>query len=332
MTSAAGTTVSVHPLHGLEPDNLLAFLALLGLLRALEASQPQWQPRVDWAGDSLAARLHLSLSVTSTDIVAACDQGISLLQSAYVFDRPDPNYTAEQFRSAFHGSSNMERERLAAALGSDVGRQGNEMAEITLLCTMSGQGHQHFLERLNLAVKDPDGGVSARRPELVRSLFSPWRYGGNPKLSFRWDPLEDRRYAYQYGNPEESRNKIGSEPGACRLAAVGFTAFTSAPAVALPTDRRSPHPQVGFTAFTSAPAVTGLRTIGGARHRLEICWPIVQVPTSLAGHVALLAHPWLVQPDLSPRLRAYGVRAIARSRRYTVGRFRSFERATIQPL
>ena len=308
MTSAAGTTVSVHPLHGLEPDNLLAFLALLGLLRALEASQPQWQPRVDWAGDSLTARLHLGSPVTSADIVAACDQGISLLQSAYVFDRPDPNYTAEQFRSAFHGSSNMERERLAAALGSDVGRQGNEMAEITLLCTMSGQGHQHFLERLNLAVKDPDGGVSARRPELVRSLFSPWRYGGNPKLSFRWDPLEDRRYAYQYGNPEESRNKIGSEPGACRLAAVGFTAFTS------------------------APAVTGLRTIGGARHRLEICWPIVQVPTSLAGHVALLAHPWLVQPDLSPRLRAYGVRAIARSRRYTVGRFRSFERATIQPL
>ena len=121
MTSAAGTTVSVHPLHGLEPDNLLAFLALLGLLRALEASQPQWQPRVDWAGDSLAARLHLSLSVTSTDIVAACDQGISLLQSAYVFDRPDPNYTAEQFRSAFHGSSGMERERLAAALGSTPG-------------------------------------------------------------------------------------------------------------------------------------------------------------------------------------------------------------------
>jgi len=308
MTSAAGTTVSVHPLHGLEPDNLLAFLALLGLLRALEASQPQWHPRVDWAGDSLAARLHLSLSVTSTDIVAACDQGISLLQSAYVFDRPDPNYTAEQFRSAFHGSSNMERERLAAALGSDVGRQGNEMAEITLLCTMSGQGHQHFLERLNLAVKDPDGGVSARRPELVRSLFSPWRYGGNPKLSFRWDPLEDRRYAYQYGNPEESRNKIGSEPGACRLAAVGFTAFTS------------------------APAVTGLRTIGGARHRLEICWPIVQVPTSLAGHVALLAHPWLSRPDLSWRLKAYGVGAIARSRRNRVDRFRNFERATIQPL
>jgi hypothetical protein len=308
MTSAAGTAVRVHPLHGLEPDNLLAFLALLGLLRALEASQPQWQPRVDWAGDSLTARLHLGSPVTSADIVAACDQGISLLHSAYVFNRLDPDYTAEQFRSAFHGSSGMERERLAAALGSDAGRQGNEKAEITSLCTMSGQGHQHFLERLNLAVKDPNGSVSARRTELARSLFSPWRYGGDPKLSFRWDPSEDRRYAYQYGNPSDSQNKIGSEAGACRLAAVGFTAFTS------------------------APAVTGLRTIGGARHRLEICWPIVQVPTSLAGHVALLAHPWLVQPDLSPRLRAYGVRAIARSRRYTVGRFRSFERATIQPL
>ena len=43
----------------------------------------------------------------------------------------------------------MERERLAAALGSDAGRQGNEMAEITSPVLMSGQGHQHFLERLN---------------------------------------------------------------------------------------------------------------------------------------------------------------------------------------
>ncbi len=31
---------TVHTLHGLEPDNLLAFLALLGALRALAAAAP----------------------------------------------------------------------------------------------------------------------------------------------------------------------------------------------------------------------------------------------------------------------------------------------------
>jgi len=34
-----------HRLEGLEPDNLLAFLALLGLLRSLETARPAWRPR-----------------------------------------------------------------------------------------------------------------------------------------------------------------------------------------------------------------------------------------------------------------------------------------------
>ena len=33
-------------LPGLEADNLLAFLALLGLLRALETVREEWRPRV----------------------------------------------------------------------------------------------------------------------------------------------------------------------------------------------------------------------------------------------------------------------------------------------
>ena len=35
-------------LNGLEPDNLLAFLALLGLLRTLEHARPTWRTRVAW--------------------------------------------------------------------------------------------------------------------------------------------------------------------------------------------------------------------------------------------------------------------------------------------
>ena len=34
-----------HRLERLEPDNLLAFLALLGLLRTLQAARPQWGGR-----------------------------------------------------------------------------------------------------------------------------------------------------------------------------------------------------------------------------------------------------------------------------------------------
>ncbi|MDN5872214.1 MAG: hypothetical protein L0H73_16040 [Nitrococcus sp.] len=42
------TATTIHRLDGLEPDNLLAFLALLGLLRAVELVRPEWQPRAYW--------------------------------------------------------------------------------------------------------------------------------------------------------------------------------------------------------------------------------------------------------------------------------------------
>jgi hypothetical protein len=48
--------------------------------------------------------------------------------------------------------------------------------------------------------------------------------------------------------------------------------------------------------------------------------------------VALLAHPWLGNPEEAPALAAYGVRAVARSRRFQVGKFFNFERARVQYL
>jgi hypothetical protein len=41
-----------HRLEGLEPDNLLAFLALLGLLRAIEVVRETWRPRAAWDLDA----------------------------------------------------------------------------------------------------------------------------------------------------------------------------------------------------------------------------------------------------------------------------------------
>ena len=51
-----------HRLDGLEPGNLLAFLALLGLLRALEEVEPAWLPKVAWTVDAPPVRPELSLS------------------------------------------------------------------------------------------------------------------------------------------------------------------------------------------------------------------------------------------------------------------------------
>jgi hypothetical protein len=63
-----------------------------------------------------------------------------------------------------------------------------------------------------------------------------------------------------------------------------------------------------------------------------VCWPLVAVQTSLVGYLALLAHPWLGDDVKAPALAAYGVRGIARARRYKVGKFFNYERAFIQLL
>src|SRR5437763_207464 len=44
------------PAGGFEPDNLLAFLALLGLLRSLESARPTWRPRAAWDLDRAPLR------------------------------------------------------------------------------------------------------------------------------------------------------------------------------------------------------------------------------------------------------------------------------------
>jgi hypothetical protein len=132
--------------------------------------------------------------------------------------------------------------------------------------------------------------------------------------SFRWDPIEDRRYAYQYGDPSDDSNKIGTVPGADRLAAFGFALMTS------------------------APAGGELTSLGIFRRdgNIIFCWPLVDVPTSLAGHLALLGHPALGDEARAKELAAYGVVAVARSDRYGVrvaqAEYHNLTRARLQYL
>jgi hypothetical protein len=67
-----------HRLEGLEPDNLLAFLALLGLLRALEDARPSWRPRVRWSSEDGPLRpcIRVSPRVAESEFVDAAAEGI----------------------------------------------------------------------------------------------------------------------------------------------------------------------------------------------------------------------------------------------------------------
>ena len=75
------TVHAAHRLDGLEPDNLLAFMALLGLLRTLEEARPDWHPRVSWTVDEppLRPRLHAAEEVAGDAIVEAAAEGLSAL-------------------------------------------------------------------------------------------------------------------------------------------------------------------------------------------------------------------------------------------------------------
>ena len=320
--SATGeASLAVHLLAGLEPDNLLAFLSLLGLLRALEESTPKWNPRAAWRGVPLRAELYLAEAVSRTSLVAATIAGIHKVAQAYDVlgeTTSEPLKRCSKSCNAIPDSVFFElgnfralseryhldraRGQLLASLGSDgvAKRNGVEVATSPLRL-LFGQGHQHYPSRLHLIA------TQARHEdekELEQALFEPWTYSDSSD-GFRWDPNEDRRYAYQAGDPSESRNKVGTVAGANRLASIG----------------------VGL--LCGVPTHRGLIVLGFQEQQLpEMCWPLVEVPTTLAGHIAVMSHPALLAQEPSG-LRAYGVKAIARSRRVQVGKFFNFERARL---
>jgi hypothetical protein len=310
MIAAAGA----HRLVGLESDNLLAFLALLGLLRALESGQPSWRPRARWDVESAPLRPMLVLhgQATQTEICDAASEGTAALAAQHDFGgRDDLNLTMAEARdtlmAARGGASH--RAALCAALFSDVVvKKDKAQIEATPFCLLFGQGHQHFLGRLaavpNLAAPPPRGrGKSAVTVTastcLQEALFLPWSRQ-DPTSAFRWDPAEDVRYALLADDP--SGAKTTTQHGANRLAAIGLATLT-----AVPIQRNG---QVRI-------AVPGGTYEAGFR----FTWPIWRDPASLSAIRALLGHPMLREPGALAYL---GVVEVREARRISVGKFMNF--------
>ena len=319
-------TSVTHRLVGLEPDNLLAFLALLGLLRCLEEAQPDWCPRVAWSVAEPPVRpvLQLRQSVSQEAILQATAKGIGTLASHHAFAGHEnlkltPSQARQQLQQAVaQGGYPAE---LWSALTSDaVVREDKGDTEPTPLCLMFGQGHQHFLKNLAavpLRPAPPARGKGRNKQEVTEedclreAFFAPWsRPDQTP--AFRWDPQEASRYAFRATDP--SKDKTGTQHGANRVAAIGFSVLSVAP--------------------QASAGVPRLSVCGGCRDSgFRFTWPIWREPMTLAAIGALMAtlDRNAAKGPLT-QLRNLGVVELRRAKRISVGKFMSFEAARAEML
>jgi len=309
------STTDRQRLIGLEPDNLLAFLALLGLLRALDAARPEWRARAYWDVDVRPLRpvLLLRAEQSPADIARGAAEGTTQLAEAHEFaGRRDLNYPRDQARQLLQTTADATRAELLDALMSDAAVRDNDVIWPTPFCFLFGQGHQHFLARL---ADIPRGELPAKlakqrnRPDLRASsyieaaLFRPWTRS-DPTDGFRWDPAEDRRYALRADDP--SGDPAGMQHGANRMAAVGLAALPGT-VVRRRSETRFLN---GSTSF-------------GADGAIRLTWPIWTVPARLAAIRALLSHPVLAgdAKEIACSLASVGVVFAYRARRLSVGKF-----------
>ena len=313
------TDHAIHRLEGLEPDNLLAFLALLGLLRILEEARPEWHPRVYWAVNSLPLRpvLRVIEPVSEDDVIGAAIEGLSVLAKHHDFGglkdlKLSPEVAALRLRRA-SGADRYRAELWAALVSNAVLARDAKRTEPTPLCLMFGQGHQHFLSHLASVPNEktaPERGSGRNKTKiseadcLREALFAPWERPDRTS-SFRWDPDEDVRYAHRASDPSKARQT--TQHGANRLAAVGFSALTVVPR------RRAESVHLAV--------LGGDREQGGS---FVIGWPIWRQPVSLAGIRALLGHPHRDRKDVRAAL---GIVEYRRARRISPGKYMNFTRA-----
>lgn len=298
-----------HRLEGLEPDNLLAFMALLGLLRALEEARPEWCPRVAWTVDEPPCRpvLYVPEPVDLLGVVDAVTEGVRSLSADHELgDVKDVKMSQERaaeklWRAASTSHRNRHAADLWAALLSDAVVEKGK-TKPTPLCFL-GAGQTSFLKtfekvsRLRTPPKRRVGKVS-ERDCLRESLFLPWKRL-DPTPSFRWDPNEDSRHALRWTAPTDQKETV--QHGANRLAVVGLSVLTVVP----------------YLRYGSVQ----LRVLGGEHRRgFTFSWPIWREPIGLASVRALLSHPHLDRPGTCEAL---GVIERRRVRRVSSGMYGS---------
>jgi hypothetical protein len=284
---------------GLEADNLLAFLALMGLLRSLEASRREWNPRAFWKGPPWIAQLSVAEPSSTEAVAHASAEGVRLIAADFDSDhRKNVDFSPVEYGNyVTRLRSQKNSATLASALSAECVSR-NDRPPTALLVMMFGQGHQFFLERLLAATCE----INKADQKMSEALFQPWRRDDDSN-GFRWDPQEDQRYALRYGNPSKAGAALTVE-GANRLAAIGFLSFST-----VAREQR-------------------IRAAGSVYQDGDwyFVWPIWTRPFSRACIEALLNHPDVLAGKLT-KVRGLGVGQIFRARRVANGKYMNVTRA-----
>lgn len=233
-------------------------------------SRAQWLQALEPAVPAPFLSLGKALSVTEDEFRAFAQRMLARLVAEGVSVRSDADF--------------------AAAFGCEACILDNGKIAPTEFQLITGSGHQFFLETLSALMQ----GVTI--DQLRRSLFGPWNYS-DPRLSFRWDPVDDRRYAYAWDDP--SGEQVKTEHGANLLAAFGLPLFP-----VIPTAWGAET--TGFDPWSDPPAFT---------------WPVWTKPLSVDVVRSLVAQSGLQRssPDRA-ELMTQGVGDLYRARRIEVGR------------
>jgi hypothetical protein len=306
-----------HLLKGLEPDNLLAFLALLGFHRCVSHARADWNPRVFWDGVPSRPWMVLAQPVGRAELLDAAVRAANELAEVHSFEeRANLDYKIDEARREFENafsSKNHERIDLLSALMSDAAARDDRI-RATPFCAMFGQGHQNFLERLakvpkGLVPKELQGKITQEElnsaSKLEEALFQPWERRDSTQ-SFRWDPLEDRRYALRFEDP--SSDKGLTVHGANRLAALALPLLT-----AIPKRERG---EVRIYAL-------GTKWDSGS---LVVRWPVWSRPATLIAVRMMLAGCG-VGIGVNSCFAGLGIRQVYRAERISVGKFFNYTRA-----
>jgi len=265
--------------------------------------------------------LTLQQSATQVDVAQSIATGCEELGADFDFGHARLlDWSGHEARALMRnalraGRDGKRRAELLSALASDVATI-NGTVMCTPLCLLFGQGNQFFLERLSQAPKVGASGFASTRLKPVWSstqiiacaLFAPWRRLDRSP-SFRWDPVEDRRYAFRAADP--ASDPLLTVSGANSLAAIGLPLITVVP--------------------VTVRGRVGARTVGVQRSAqlTQFMWPIWTRSTSLAGIRALLTHPAICNEQQlhSAQLSSLGVYELRRTARVRYGKYINFTEA-----
>jgi hypothetical protein len=309
---------SCYRLEGLEPDNPLAFLALLGLLRVLDTVRPDWHSRAAWDLEAPPIRPILTITESANEqgICEAAAAGIARLTAAHDFgtandlklDRSEARRLLCRAADQCYDTGARYFADLCAALASDAAvDQEQTKVEPTPLAyptVATSNFLKNFvaLSRAELPEKRSRDPSYPKTPAecVAQALFAPWRRADRP-VGLRWDPEEAKRHAYQWRAP--TKDPPTTQHGASRLAIVGLSALTAVP--------------------ISSGGRVRLSVIGGdgSGDRFSFAWPIWSLPASLPAIRAMLSHPKLRQPGALEHL---GVDHVRETLRVSLDRLRNF--------